>query len=554
MQSALSKSALPNFKQVLILVLFANASGLFINILEPDGALYASIAKHIIIQNDWLNLFAYGSDWLDKPHLPFWLSALSFKIFVISALAYKLPSFVCFLLGVFYIYQFAKKLYSKELAQIATLIYATSLHVILSNFDVRAEGYLTAFVIAAIYHFYLAHENNWLKHIVLAAFFTACAIMTKGIFVLIIIASGFIVYWMINKQWNQFLKAKWYLYLLLSFVFIFPELYALYQQFDLHPEKIVFGKTNVSGLKFFFWDSQFGRFFNIGPIKGDGDIFFFVHTTLWAFLPWSVYLFIQVFKKIKNFSTPKNKASIIVYSTSFISFLLFSISQFQLPHYIVVIFPLLSIIVAKYLLQITSSKELKIAIYLQNFIFFILVVLIAALVVFYKFNFLFLILGILIIITQYCFRFIKENSLNAVLLKGVCFTVLFTIFFNGFFYPSLMQYQAGMNAGKWQKKNLEFSTIPMYRCNEFSFDFYGNSTLKIENDLNNALNKNKSGLFFSSKQEITKINRDSFNVKPIQWFPYYHITELKLDFINYKTRANTLDSFAIFSCQKKYSN
>ena len=550
MQSALGKSAFPNFKILLALVLLANASGLFIDILEPDGALYASIAKHIVTQNDWLNLFAYGGDWLDKPHLPFWLSAISFKVFGINAFVYKLPSFLCFLVGVYYTYQFSKKAFTKELAQIATIVYTTSLHVVLSNFDVRAEGYLTAFVIAAMYHFYLAHQQKWLKHIVLAAFFTALAMMTKGIFVLIIIGSGFVVYWIISKQWKQFVQLKWYLFLLLSFIFILPELYALYQQFDLHPEKIVFGKINVSGLKFFFWDSQFGRFFNTGPIKGDGDIFFFVHTTLWAFLPWSVYLFIQAFKKMKSYSKPQNSSSIIIYSAAIISFILFSISQFQLPHYIVVIFPLLAIIVAQYLMQINTNKELKIVFHIQNFIFFILIVLIAILVVFYKFNNSLLILLLLMAITQYNIS-VRTLSIHSIVLKGVCFAVLFAIFFNGFFYPSLMQYQAGMQAGKWQQKNLSKTIIPMYRTNEFSFDFYGNSSIKIENDFKVLNSDSSTNLFFSSKKEIDLINKDSFSVVPLQWFPYYHITELKIDFINYTSRASTLDSFAIFSCKKK---
>lgn len=57
-------------------------------------------------------------------------------------------------------------------------------------------------------------------------------------------------------------------------IFISPELICLYIQFDSHPEKIVFGNTHVSGIRFFFWDSQFGRFFNTGPIKGKGDPFF----------------------------------------------------------------------------------------------------------------------------------------------------------------------------------------------------------------------------------------------------------------------------------------
>ena len=59
-------------------------------------------------------------------------------------------------------------------------------------------------------------------------------------------------------------------HLVLLILFINPELICLYIQFDLHPEKILFGHTHVSGIRFFFWDSQFGRFLNTGPIKGAG--------------------------------------------------------------------------------------------------------------------------------------------------------------------------------------------------------------------------------------------------------------------------------------------
>ena len=58
-----------------------NAGCLFTDIQEPDSALYASIAKHIAITHDWVNLVVSGHDWLDKPHLPFWLCAFSFKCF-----------------------------------------------------------------------------------------------------------------------------------------------------------------------------------------------------------------------------------------------------------------------------------------------------------------------------------------------------------------------------------------------------------------------------------------------------------------------------------------
>jgi hypothetical protein len=39
-----------------------------------------------------------------------------------------------------------------QLAMVATLMVSTSLHIIMSNTDVRAEPYLMAFIIGAIYH------------------------------------------------------------------------------------------------------------------------------------------------------------------------------------------------------------------------------------------------------------------------------------------------------------------------------------------------------------------------------------------------------------------
>ena len=67
------------FPVLLLLGILLNATGLFSGIMEPDGALYAAIAKHMALSNDWVNLVADGQDWLDKPHFPFWLAALSFK-------------------------------------------------------------------------------------------------------------------------------------------------------------------------------------------------------------------------------------------------------------------------------------------------------------------------------------------------------------------------------------------------------------------------------------------------------------------------------------------
>ena len=93
---------------VLGLAALTHAIGLFVTILEPDGALYAIIAKTMVQRQDFVDLFVMGEDWLDKPHFPFWLSAASFSIFGFSTFAYKLPALILTLVGAFYTYAFAR--------------------------------------------------------------------------------------------------------------------------------------------------------------------------------------------------------------------------------------------------------------------------------------------------------------------------------------------------------------------------------------------------------------------------------------------------------------
>ncbi|MFY7899457.1 MAG: ArnT family glycosyltransferase, partial [Chitinophagaceae bacterium] len=344
--------------------ILVNASGLFITILDSDGTLYANIAKTIAVSGDYINLKVSGKDWLDKPHLPFWLAAISYKIFGYTSFAYKLPAFLFWLIGLRYTYLFAKENYRVSTAQIAALIYVSATHLVISNNDVRAEPYLTGMIIASVYHLHKAskNESKWL-HVLVGSLFAALAIMTKGPFVLITIGGGLVVEWIWKQDWKQFLNPIWWVCLLLISVMILPEIYCLYVQFDMHPEKMVFEKTGVSGVRFFFWDSQFGRFFNNGPIKGEGDYFFFLHTLLWAFLPWCFVLYASLGFRLKKINLRKQEQ--VTIWASLITLFIFSLSKFQLPHYTNILFPFFAIIAANYLSTV-QGKAIQWMGYLQN--------------------------------------------------------------------------------------------------------------------------------------------------------------------------------------------
>lgn len=368
-------------KYLILLAIVANAVGMFFPILTSTfSPYYGSIAKHIAQTNNWSDLILSGHDWMDKPHLPFWLVAISFKIWGINSFAYILPGFLFHLLGIYYTYRLARFWYSKEVGLLAALFTATSLHLMLSSIDVRAEAYLLGEIMPACYYWLKYDKEAKFKYLLLGAIFTAFALMTKGVFILITIYSGLVCLWMVRGQWRNFISLKWIIALVLSFILIFPELMALYYQFDLHPEKVVFGNTHMSGIYWYFWASQFGRFFNTGPIMSSNPPplhqLYFVHTFLWAYLPWwpmfvaAVYTMgktgkMVVKRKIVLTNTMVSKSEFLrcsdpdIYFLAcfFITFILFSITKFQVDHYTNIIFPFASIISAAWFSRLINSSR-----------------------------------------------------------------------------------------------------------------------------------------------------------------------------------------------------
>jgi 4-amino-4-deoxy-L-arabinose transferase-like glycosyltransferase len=198
-------------------------------------------------------------------------------------------------------------------------------------------------------------------HLVAGSLLAAAAVMTKGPFVLIPIAAAIAGGLLLSRQWTQAFHVRWIVATLLIFLFITPELFCLWQQFDTHPEKTVFGTTGVSGLRFFFWDNQFGRFFNTGPRRhGSGDRFRYLYIVLWVFLPWSVPLYAATYYAIrKRISRQPQTADYFNLSGGLVTFLLFSLSQFQYDHYLTIAFPFFAIITSAHILSLKTPMEVR---------------------------------------------------------------------------------------------------------------------------------------------------------------------------------------------------
>ncbi|NJO89860.1 MAG: hypothetical protein HC831_13620 [Chloroflexia bacterium] len=94
-----------------------------------------------------MHVYQQGHDYLDKPPLLFWLSSLSIMVLGISNIAYKLPSVLIAILGIYSTYRFSRIWYSKEKALVSSLILASCQALFLITNDVRTDTNLLGLTI-----------------------------------------------------------------------------------------------------------------------------------------------------------------------------------------------------------------------------------------------------------------------------------------------------------------------------------------------------------------------------------------------------------------------
>ncbi|NQY66452.1 MAG: glycosyltransferase family 39 protein [Flavobacteriales bacterium] len=524
-------------------VVIVNFAGLLCNIFSADSSMYAMISKSLVTSGNYWDLFVYEKDWLDKPHFPFWVCALSIEIFGSNTFAYKIPSILFFFMGLGYTYKLAKRLYGYDVAQSAVLIMGSSLHLIISNNDTRAEAILLGLVMGAVYYTYLLSASFSIRNLILAAGFCGAAVMTKGVFVLVIIYSAVLFDVWLKKDFGKLISIRWPFLFAITMIFTLPELYAVYQQFDLHPEKIVFGNTNVSGLQFFLWDSQLGRFFNSGPIKGKGDPTFFIHTMLWAFAPWAILGFTSLYKTARAIIGKKQVKEYVTFFGFLVMFIVFSVSSFQLAHYTNIIFPFLAISVGALLI---GDSENKIIVRITNIsinVYAVAAVLAIGLVE-YLFQPEYFIIGLLIMIGLIAAIILFNTLYSNIKYRGVIFGtivgLLLGAYLNTGFYPGLLKYQSGSQVAFIMKDDHPSADLLVAPgLNYYDLQYYSSNKIVSVDEIDKYEEwmQNGKNYVFSDDEFMSILKKEGFKYSILNEFDHFRITKLNKKFLDVETRS-----------------
>lgn len=515
--------------------------GLFVPLMDNDSAHHAGIALRMYLSGDYVNLIDRGEDYLDKPHLHFWLSALNYRIFGVTGFAYKFPSFLFTALGTYSTFRLGRSLYNAEVGRLAALIVASAFAYILANNDVRMDAILTASVVFATWQLVDWVNHKRLLNAIGAALGLALGFCTKGHIAVFTPAVGIFFYVLYKRDWKTFYHWQLLVIVAAFALFISPVVYCYYLQYDLHPEKVIRGKSGRSGVAFILWQQNFERF------QGDSfgsdaknDYAFFFHSFLWAFAPWSVLAFVAFFHRLKNLFS--RRWEWLTTSTVFVMALMLTFSGFKLPHYLNIIFPAAAVMAASFLCKRWERRKSIKPFLLTQIIVCTLCLLLAGAVnvwafpasnVFVIVGFLFLFGVIAVLLLRVRFQ-LPKLVMASVLTSALVFYLL-----NSNFYPQLLKYQAG--------NELAFSTNHKVDAKKVwfwpgvissSYVFYTAELRKEYTD--SVLQKSSPVWIMTDAQRLPEIIQKGLPILQTYDHVDYEITRLQLRFVNPASRKKEL--------------
>lgn len=408
--------------------------GAGLDVMEVDAAQYAGMARDMLRSGEYLELHYRGNDYLDKPPLLFWSSAMSFAAFGVHDWSYRLPSLLFAFLGMFATYRFTRMHHGHEVAGTAAVMFGCSTAFFLMCTDVRCDTLLTGSVITAIWlGVAWVEEKRWWQ-LVGCALALAAGLLAKGpigLMVPVLAIGGQLLF---SRGWRRILDARVLVAPAVLLLALAPMCIGLYEQFGWH------------GLRFYFWEQSFGRITGENRWEDDSTVLFFTHELPWQLLPWSVFVLAGIWCGLRSVILRKplpEHASLI---GSVLAFFALSLSHFKLPHYLYVVLPLFAVIGARafhgsfpnWLRQ--AHLVLVFALWSAGFLI--------AFAVFpegrWPFVLIMLVSGALAALV-----YRRATSRKGILQATFVVMIGGGLVLNGHFYPNLLHYQANAKAGQW---------------------------------------------------------------------------------------------------------
>ena len=549
------------FYGVLIICAITGLCGMFcIPLMDIDASQYASISREMLENKNYLQVFDLGQDYLDKPPMLFWISALSMKIFGVHDWSYRLPSFLFAILAVYSTFRLALLFYKREIAQLSAMVLASCQAIFLITHDVRCDTMLMGWVAFSLWQMAAWYQTDQWKHFLFAFIGISGGMMTKGPIALMVPAFAFVPHFILRREWKQFLRWEYLLGVIIIGVLLIPMSIGLYQQFDLHPGKLINGEPIQSGLRFYYWTQSFGRYTGENHFNEMNHFTFLLENMFWSFLPWIFFFLIGLGFGLKElfvmrFKLSKNEEW-FSYGGFLVTYFILARSQAQLPHYIFVVYPLAAIVSGSFLYQLLFTdilnKWIRPLTIFHGFIFTILWIAVTILMT-WPFPAIPIWVAILSLIGAIVFFVLlfKRQQKFPLLLTTAIFTVTgVNIFLNTSFYPNVLKYQLGNDAAAFiDQQHLQKDQLFIFGIHEGrALHFYGKHVFQEKTTWAEIKD---TDLIITSKDSLASFQIHYPELKVLHEGSCFGVTALSLPFLNPVTRGKEVPKYLILELNGK---
>lgn len=533
-----------HFKTLLYLTLALTALvyllGMFIDIMQVDAAQYAFISWEMTDTGEFLQVKYRGDDYLDKPPLLFWTSALSYQIFGVNNFAYKLPSVISMILAAWAVYRLGCLLHNKQTGILAAVMLATCTSTFIINQDCKTDNLLIGGVSMATYQLVAYLQNRRWLNIFGLGICLSWALLAKGPIGLIVPMSAFFGYFISKRDWKIIFDWKWIPSLLVIGILLTPMTIGLWKQFG------------SEGPRFYYWTQSFGRITGESEWQNDTDPFFFIHTFIWAFFPYVLLFVPALFSSVKQLIRSRGKidtGTMLELAGFLLPFAALSLSKFKLPHYIFVVIPFAALISAQFFIR--STKQLqwtKIITWIIGVVGILGICIINAFV-FPTLNPLSW-ASLLIVIVGLYFAHIQPSSESRFLGIGIGMCGIF-LTMNTNFYPTLLTYQSQNRVGKYLlAKQIPKDNIFHLRYAGNALYHYGQNPTRpmySATDVRRNMESRDTLWVYTRVDYLDRIAEvKDFKCDTIMKQPDFRVALLSIPFLNPKTReSHTKDTYLL---------
>jgi len=255
-------------------------------LLDDADSSHAEAAREIVVTGDYVTLHINGVRYLEKPPLPYWLVAFSYKVFGVNEFSTRLPMVLSIMLLGILAFRWGRRAFGERTGIYAGLFVYTCAGVYLFTRVLIPDVLLSLLIAAALYFFLTALEPEaapwrWFAGYALVAL----GVLTKGLIALVFPGGAAFFFLVLTGEWR-----RWREFRLISGLVLFLAIAA--------PWHILAGLRNPGTTEhrgffwFYFVNEHFLRFlgkrYPRDYNKMPATLYWTLHM-MWLF-PWSLYL------------------------------------------------------------------------------------------------------------------------------------------------------------------------------------------------------------------------------------------------------------------------